>query len=86
MSSFWGAWQESELVENIYWVINKILKNPNNVIEEYINSKNNSNNSQKYKDEVIENDKILSKNYSKIDELFENFRWRKYKFKSYNSK
>ena len=64
--------RESELIENIYWVINKILKNPNNVIEEYINSKNNSNNSQKYKDEVIENDKILSKNYSKIDELFEN--------------
>lgn len=64
--------RESELVENIFWVINKILKNPNNVIEEYINSKNNSNNSQKYKDEVIENDKILLKNYSKIDELFEN--------------
>ncbi len=65
-------WQirESELMDNIYSSINKILSNPKNVIDKYLTDGTIEVNIKKYKEEIIEIKEKLEDSNASIWELY----------------
>lgn len=63
--------RETELIEGTFGHIDRFIKNPKNIIEEYLKENTDKNEAEKYKKEQEKNSLQIREIYSIVDELFD---------------
>lgn len=64
--------RETALTEGIYDHINRFIKNPRNIIDEYLKENTDKKEEKKYKKEIDENNIKIQELYKVVEELFDN--------------